>query len=78
MNAEGPSPFDPTKPEKSYGCARCGSWNTEVIGASQLWCLDCRNITTPEEHATWLDKGKIDPAALDAFFDEALSASRSE
>ena len=62
------SRFDPDMPNGVYGCARCGNDNTEVVSADSLWCLDCRNFTTAQDRAEWLQKGNADPA----YFSDAM------
>ena len=65
-----PPTFDTELPDGSYGCARCGSLNTEVISAAELFCQDCRHATTPQElqkqFQRWLRIGRyIRPPRLE-------------
>ena len=57
-----PPTFDTELPDGSYGCARCGSSKTCVISATELFCYDCQDATTPQEieerFQRWLKSGR--------------------
>ena len=53
IEAKQPFGFDPDQPGPTYRCIRCGSSQVHVISHESLFCVDCRNMTTPLERIEW-------------------------
>jgi hypothetical protein len=52
-DARQPNAFDPTRAQGAYQCPRCYRSKTEVLTATELFCYDCRNVTTWQEQGHW-------------------------
>lgn len=53
--------FDLAGPLELYGCGRCGSDRIGPYGSDEILCLDCKDITTPEQWLKWCNDRRIDP-----------------
>jgi hypothetical protein len=52
-DAQQPNFFDPAKPRGTYQCPRCHGSNTDITSQTELFCYDCRNLTSHEEQELW-------------------------